>query len=398
MKIGYLFRTFPQLSQTFVTNEICELERLGHTIVIGALYRPGEGITYSLGSMASRALYWFDIDKSLWARILKANARIFWRYPKSYIKLFGTDINHPIQFLKKVFLAHYYHFAKVDHIHTHFAWEQVDLLCFIKELTGIPFSITLHAADIYSEVYPMEKSGNNAAFLVTISQYNRQYLIEQMLMDPKIIHVVHCGVSPVARLPYKPREDQSLLILSVGRMTDKKGFDLLIRAVGQLHAKGLKVTAKIIGDGPLRPKLEKLISQLSLDRQIELPGSLDHGAVMEAVQDCDLFVLPCRQAENGDIDGIPVVLMEAMAAGKPVVSTALSGIPELVQPGAGILVEPENSDQLSIAMETILGDGKKAFAMGQKGRLIVQNEFSIQGQAERIAHLIRASGPRGDKR
>lgn len=398
MKIGYLFRTFPQLSQTFVTNEICELERLGHSIVIGALYRPGEGIPDYLGSMASRALYWFDIDKSLWAGILKANARIFLRYPTSYIKLFGTDINHPLQFLKKVFLAHYYHFAKVDHIHTHFAWEQVDLLCFIKELTGIPFSITLHAADIYSEVYPMKKFTDNAAFLVTISQYNRQYLIEQMLMDPEIIHVVHCGVSPVAVLPYQARVDQSLLILSVGRMTDKKGFDLFIRAVGQLNAKGLKVKAKIIGDGPLRQKLEKLITQLSLDRQIELTGAMDHGAVMDAIQGCDLFVLPCRQAENGDIDGIPVVLMEAMAAGKPVVSTAISGIPELVQPGAGILVEPENSDQLSIAVETIFGDGKKAFAMGQNGRLIVQNEFSIQGQAERIVHLIRAAGSRGDKR
>jgi len=398
MKIGYLFRTFPQLSQTFVTNEICELERLGHTIVIGALYRPGEGIPDSLGPMAFRALYWFDIDKSLMLRILTANVWIFLRYPKPYVKLFGININHPLVFLKKVFLSHYFHSAQVDHIHTHFAWEQVDLLCFIKELTGIPFSITLHAADIYSEVHPLEKSLNNAAFFATISQYNRQYLIEQMRMDPESIHVIHCGVSPVARLPYQARGDQSGLILSVGRMTDKKGFDLLIRAVGQLNAKGLKVKAKIIGDGPLRQKLEKLITELSLDRQIELTGSMDHGAVMEAIQDCDLFVLPCRQAENGDMDGIPVVLMEAMAAGKPVVSTAISGIPELVQPGTGILVEPENCDELSLAVEEILEDGKKAFTMGQKGRLIVQERFSIRGQAERIVHLIRTAAPRGDKR
>ncbi len=394
MKTGYLLRTFPQLSQTFVNNEIIALGQLEHDVVIAALYRPGEKIPESLTPLASRALYWFDIDKSRLIEILKANAVLALKFPSAYLRLFKKHVSSPGIFLKKVFLAHYFHAAGVSNIHTHFAWEQVAYLRFIKRLTGIPFSVTLHAADIYSEICSLAEAAEDAKFIITISEYNKHYLVDNLGMNPEKIHVVHCGVksSTFTGSPdcfSKIQENNPPLILSIGRLTQKKGFDLFIRALKHLKKCGIAFKARIIGDGPLMSELRAQIKESDLEGMVDLAGAMPHELVMAAVKECNLFVLACRRAENGDIDGIPVVLMEAMAASKPVISTSLSGIPELVQPGTGLLVPPEDPEKLARAMVTILGNLEKASKMGQKARKVVEQSFSIQGQVQRLIHLIQ---------
>jgi len=394
MKTGYLLRTFPQLSQTFVNNEITGLGQLGHDVVIAALYPPGEEIPESLISLASRALYWFDIDKSRLIEILKANAVLALKFPTAYLKLFKKHVSSPSSFLKKIFLAHYFHTAGVSHIHTHFAWEQVAYLSFIKQLTGIPFSVTLHAADIYSEICGMTEAAEDAAFLITISEYNKHYLVNNLGIDSKKIHVVHCGVNTDARpVPHgslSENQGNNLpFILSIGRLTQKKGFDLFLEALKRLKENGVAFKARIIGDGPLMPELRAQIKASGLEQMVDLPGAMPHESVMAAVRDCHLFVLACRRAKNGDIDGIPVVLMEAMAAAKPVISTSLSGIPELVQPGTGLLVPPEDPEKLTRAMVTVLENRENAHKMGRKARQVVEQSFSIQGQVQRLIHLIQ---------
>ena len=391
-KIGYLLRTFPQLSQTFVNNEIEELiQQQGMVPPVAALYRPGEGIHASLSALASRTLYWFDIDKSKWTAILRANVRLALKYPYAYFRLLKTHGAAPGIFLKKVFLANFFHAAKVCHIHTHFAWEQVAYLRFIKALTGIPFSVTLHAADIYSEPHDLAHVADQAAFLTTISAYNKQYLIHEKGLPPEKIHVVHCGVKPedFSPLPVSKKNKTLPVILSIGRMTEKKSFDVFIKALDIMLKNKFEFQARIIGDGPLMPDIKKQILAAGLESKVDLAGSLPHAAVAAEIAQCDFFVLACRRAANGDIDGIPVVLMEAMAAAKPVISTTLSGIPELIRPGAGLRVPPENPVQLAKAMEFYLTKTDTANKMGRQGREIVEQAFTINEQVKGLLFLIQ---------
>ncbi len=391
MRIGYLLRTFPQLSQTFILNEIDELERCGHSVSLAAIYRPGEGVDTSLRRFEERTLYWFDIDKSLLIWILSANMRRMFLSPVQYAHLLLQYRAHGFEkFLKKVALAEYFVQAGVSHIHTHFAWEQVDLLRFIKRLTGIPYSITLHAADIFSEVYNLSRSVLESSFSLTISEYNRQHLISEYKIPPQKIRVVHCGVDP-DDFPVSDTHtnDEIPEILSIGRMVDKKGFDILLNALKILKDKNVAFQARLIGDGPLLAELKERRDKLGLKNVVTFTGSQPHDIVKTALVNCDFFALACRQTKEGDIDGIPVVLMEAMAAGHPVISTRISGIPELVQEGSGFLVEPEDAYSMAQGLQQLIAEQKQKSMMGKKGREIIEKEFSIKSQVKGLLENVQ---------
>jgi len=391
MKTGYLFRTFPQLSQTFINNEIDELERTGYETVLAAMYRPGEGIHPSLTGLERRTLYWHDIDKRCLPRIIKANIHCLLRFPMAYIRLLRKNGENAGRWLKKVMLAEFFLSSGVRHIHTHFAWEQVDMLRFIQELTGIPYSLTMHAADIFSETHNLPQAINGAAFALTISEYNRRYLIENQAIPPEKIHVVHCGVK-IEDFPETRRTRNSPpVLLSIGRMVEKKGFDIFLKGLAILKEKGLQFTARIIGDGPLLSELKEMRNQLGLEEIVNFTGPLPHEAVKAALSQCDVFVLACRQGKNEDIDGIPVVLMEAMACSVPVVSTRISGIPELCADECGYLAVPENPADLAEGMEKILCAAPALYeVMGKNAREKIVHDFTLQGQARGLLSHIEA--------
>jgi glycosyltransferase involved in cell wall biosynthesis len=180
------------------------------------------------------------------------------------------------------------------------------------------------------------------------------------------------------------------MILSTGRLIEKKGHRYLIEACRILEESGFSnFLCKIIGDGPLKDELCLLVSRLELGEKILLLGSLSQDEVFKNLKKADLFVLPCIAARNGDMDGIPVSLMEAMACGKPVISTNISGIPELVKEGAGVLVPPGDSKAIADAIrEVICLDHKERAYMGRKGREIVLREFDLRKNVEQIKSLL----------
>lgn len=390
MNIGYLLRTFPQLSQTFILNEIDELERCGHPVTLAAIYRPGEGIASSLRRFEKKTLYWFDIDKSRLGWIAGANLRRLFASPKRYLELFrGHRADGMGQWLKQVALTDYFVRAGVTHIHTHFAWEQVDMLRFIKKLTGMPFSLTLHAADIYSETHNLTEAVRDSAFTLTISEYNRRNLISDYGLPPDKIRVVHCGVNLDDFPVLHSNQTDTPKVVSIGRMVEKKGFDLLLRAFQVLKEKEIKFQAKLIGDGPLLSELKNMSRHLGLDECVTFTGALPHDVVKDVLRNCDVFALACRRTKDGDIDGIPVVLMEAMAAGHPVVSTRLSGVPELVAEDCGYLAEPEDIAGLAEGLIKLIRDHEHAQRMGKRARKMIQKEFTIQGQVDGLLQNIR---------
>jgi len=392
VKLGYLLRTFPQLSETFVVNEIAQLEAMGHTAILAALYRPGGGVHPSLEKLARRALYWPDIDKSRLPRILLAHLRRMVASPGRYVRAVRRWMpdRGAVWVAKTTLIADRFAAAGVEHLHTHFAWEQVDGIRFVRDMTGIPYSLTVHAADIFSEVYRLEAALDEAAFVVAISDFNRRFLAERYGLDPAKCHVIHCGVETENFAGGSPPLDGGTpAILSIGRMVGKKGFDTLIRAAGKLAKSGVDFELRIVGDGPLMDDLSRLRAELNLEDRVKFLGSLSHDAVRRELFNCDLFVLACRSAPNGDMDGIPVVLMEAMAAGRPVVSTRISGIPELVGPKVGMLVDPEDAAGLAEAMGRLLRGPDRTREMGKAAAVRVGRDFSLRGQAGGLIQRIR---------
>lgn len=392
MKIGYLLRTFPQLSETFVVNEIAALEERGHGVVLAALHRPGGGVHPSMARTAERTLYWPDIDKSRLPRILMAHVRRSRSSPMRYGRTLRRWIpdRGAVWATKMTLVADLFAAAGVDHMHTHFAWEQVDGLRFVRDMTGIPYSLTVHAADMFSEVYRLDEALAEAAFVVTISEFNRRFLQERRELDPQKCHVVHCGVDSDRFVSGRvPLSDGKPAILSIGRMVEKKGFDTLIRAAGELAASGAEFEVKLVGEGPLMDGLVELCEELGVRNRVRFLGALPHDAVRRELRNCDVFALPCRPAPGGDMDGIPLVLMEAMAAGRPVISTRLSGIPELIREGTGFLTEPEDVSGLAESIRRLLDSPDEARRLGEAAADRVRREFSLRGQVEGLLRRVR---------
>jgi glycosyltransferase involved in cell wall biosynthesis len=255
-------------------------------------------------------------------------------------------------------------------------------------LTGAGYSFTGHANDLYVHGALLREKVARARFVACISEYNRRFLTVTGC-EVSRLHIVRCGIDTKRYVWRAPRPTGAVpRLLSVGRLVEKKGFATLINALAMLHERGWRFECGIVGDGPLRADLDALIGKNRMEDCVTLLGALSQEEVKHAFEDTDLFVLACEKAPDGDIDGIPVVLMESMALGVPVVSTRLSGIPELVVDGvSGLLAEPGDSASLAVAMESLLADETRRRALSVEARKTVEREFDSAVNAERIATL-----------
>jgi len=282
----------------------------------------------------------------------------------------------------------------VSHIHAHFALDACKLAMLSSMLTGIPYSFTVHAHDIFIRQLSdlMEDKISRAKFVACISEYNKNYILKQYhAVDPHTIRIVHCGVDVRSLSPGTKKRYKKLTILAIGRLFEQKGLQYLVQAGKILREqRGFNFVCKIIGEGEQRPELEEIISSSDLTDVVHLLGAMEQADVMKALTSADVFVLPCVTEKTGLRDGIPVSLMEAMALEIPVVSTKVSGIPELVKDGAGILVEPRDVEALAMAIESIfmLRDEERE-EMGRRARAIVEEEFNLTREVQKLAELIR---------
>jgi glycosyltransferase involved in cell wall biosynthesis len=282
----------------------------------------------------------------------------------------------------------------VRHIHAHFALDACTISMLISMYTEIPYSFTIHAHDIFipqlSEI--IEEKFIRAKFSASISEYNKNYVLSNLPpVSSGSINVIHCGLDLSDFHQKKIVEKQKLNILAIGRLVEHKGFEYLIEACGLLKKESeLNFVCRIVGEGDDRPILEDLIRRFHLSKTVHLLGVMDQVDVKKELIEADLFVLPCVIEANGMRDGIPVVLMEAMAMGIPVISTTVSGIPELIKDGAGVLVEPRNAKELASAIEKILRLPVAAREeMAKKGVAIVEREFNLRKEVQKLAELIK---------
>ncbi len=408
MKVAYILDYFPVLSQTFIVREILEMRKKHLKISIYACQDTSNHIYNEITHSDTKELmkdvhYFSSLMKAVkierWGRLVIDHLLFFMRKPVNYLKIFYFSLSKGrIIFFKFIFSVSYakeLQKAGIDHMHVHFALHACTYSMLISMISGIPFSFTVHAHDIFM----VDLAGlllnkfNNAKFSVCISRFNKEFVINQF---PSIsqgkINVIHCGLDLSVFAPRKPISNKKFTILAVGRLVEHKGFRYLVMACKQLmEENGFDFTCNIIGEGKERQDLEKLISEHNLADVVHLLGSVEQIGVVKMLNNTDVFVLPCITEGGGMQDGIPVSLMEAMAIEIPVISTIVSGVPELVHDNAGILVKQKDVKGLSSAIKTImeLSDKERAL-MGKRGRVIVEEDFNIQKESQKLAELISA--------
>jgi len=368
--LGYILKGYPRISETFISNEILLLERLGFSLSLFSMRQPRESFTHrSVKEIKARAAYLPETLIPHLPRLFYHNALLAKSSPDAYRQAFrlmvrrlrrsrrSATFRHLLQagYLVRALLPG----TGVAHLHAHFAHSPASVALFASALSGLPFSFTAHAKDIYiSDPAQLREKAQFARFIVTCTERNREYLAE--LAPPTTpIHCIYHGINvelftgtATQREPRPP-----FRILSVARLVEKKGLPTVFRALRLLLDQGLPIRYCLIGDGEERRPILELLERVGIGPVTEWLGTQPHEVVLEEYRKADLFALGCQVARDGDRDGLPNVFLESMAMGVPVVATNVWAIPELVEDGrSGLLVAPEDHRAMAAAMVRLLTD------------------------------------------
>lgn len=402
LKVAYLLHRFPHLTETFIVREMHWIRQHGIDLTIFSLMSPKDTVRsqqaedlVALGRYSpvfswgvARSQFHFLVRSPV--RYFRAFGRLVWQiYREPKVLLLMVSL-----FPKCVHFARQMEEQGIDHIHAHFVWLEGIAAGVAKDLLGITFSIHPHAFGLFSRNQrDVRCQLENASHVVTISEYHRRYIAELApRIGPHGVDVVHCGIEPDR---VRPREDRGSntppRILSVGRAVQKKGHEYLIEASAELLAGGRSLRCDlVVGEGGRRDRLQAQIDRLGVGDSVTLLDSRDEEGIFQLLREVDIFALACVVADSGDRDGIPVSLMEAMAAELPVVSTPVAGIPELVADGeTGLLVPEHDAPALADALDRLLEDEGLRDRLGRQGRAKVLEEFNVRLGAARMAEIFK---------
>lgn len=401
-RIVYITATLPALTVTFIYNEIFRLRSQGAIVDTVSMNTPSEDlISADARELKDTTLYLDAIGllPKLAAftlcllrhpiRVAGGLRQIVTAKPVKGVRDYARLIYHLIE---AAYLARRMRHERPDHLHSHFINGPTSIAMFLGRLLDVPYSFTMHASMIWLDPIAFSNKLETADFCVSISEYNRQYVLETYGSGyADKIHVVHCGIEPdkLARdVPCKVPGD-TLHLLGVGQLNRRKGFHILIPALAALRDRNVDFDCTIVGDGAERNALQAQIATHDLGDRVRLAGALLHEDVKHELARADAFVLPCVISEDGWRDGIPVALMEAMAYGIPVVSTDILGLPELIDHGTGGLLVPSGDvEALADALQMLAHDSDLRESLGRNGRAKVLSDFNNARSAERLQDLI----------
>ena len=392
--VAYCVLTFPSLSQTFVLNEARALHRRGFLAHIFAMTLPEEAPIHPGAEEILTHVSYVDTQRNGYSDIVW----MIFHHPFGLFKAIRflhqqRDPKVLVTVLRAMRIVRLSHALGIRHLHAHLAISR-DAATIAAMIGGLSFSFTAHAQDIYVSNRFLGRSVASARFIVTVCEYNRRLLAEYLPAGTTgKIHVVR----PFLDLDLFRRDAQSgpgdakedtFHIATVCRLVPKKGVEVLLEALHLLARRGIAFQATIVGDGPERTRLQETLDALGLAGKVSMPGSRNSSAVCSLMRGIDLFVLASRKTPDGDSDATPTVLGEAMAMGLPVVSTRVSGIPEIVPEEAGILVEPGNAYALADAISYLSGLPPHQLAsMGRRGRAFVLAHWNGNIDVDRLIHL-----------
>lgn len=401
LTVVYFSRQFPGLTTTFVYREVKALRRLGVTVRPISTWRPPlESLSAEARAFVPDTLY---LLPPRWSELTWTHLRFMFSRPRRYwstlarLTLLNRETTHNrfralFYFIYGLLAAAEVERCRADHLHADFADAPATLALIASRLTGKPFSFTAHARDLFVHPSLLREKLAAAQFAVPISDFNRRHLLALNggQAADKLL-VIHCGLD-LDEFPFTPRRAPAVqpVIVGVGRLVEKKGFRYLIEACRLLAERGVEYECRLVGGGPLKADLQAQIEQAGLSSQVRLCGALPQDQVRALLQEASIFVLPCVPAADGDQDGIPVALMEAMALGVPVISTTISGIPELIKHGvSGWLTPPRDAAALADALIQLLANPERANAMAKAARATIEREFDVNRNAARLLARIR---------
>jgi glycosyltransferase involved in cell wall biosynthesis len=392
-RVGYVLSNFPVLSETFVLHELLELEAQGLALEVFSVRRPPGQLRHEdVGRLRAPVTY---VPGPL--RLLGMQRRIAAtlgpEYRRQRIRVAARGPRETWRFLQAGFVAHEARRRGLTHLHAHFAHHPALVAMYAAQLAGISFSFTAHAMDLYRQQVDRRtliRKLAAARFVVTVSEYNAAFLQE---LAPEVrdkLVLVRSGIDLERFAPSPPPAPRPFRILCVARLVEKKGIGVLIAACRELKERGRSFRCDVIGEGRLRPALEALIRQHQLGEVVQLRGAATHEVVREHYRAAHAFVLPCVVAEDGDRDGLPVSLLEAMACGLAVVTTPVTGIPEVLRDGEnGLLVPPGDPAALADAIARLMDDPALAHRLGAKARPVIAAGFdrrrTVAALRERLA-------------
>jgi glycosyltransferase involved in cell wall biosynthesis len=425
--VAYILKGFPRLSETFISSEIYRMEQKGLKLRLYVIKPCDEQIAASgiIGQIKAQPVYlpattslskapllgWLrqhfkHFAAGLWHAflwrplpVLRAAAaafaqavrarKAFWAWPrKVYLK----------EFLQAAMIADQLRQAPdVRHIHAHFCHGATTVAWLASKMSGIPFSFTAHAKDLYSPTLNpaglLRRKMDAACFVVTCTDANRDYLQALGSCTPVycIYHGLNADFTSLLQQDAAKHTNGHVRALAVGRLVRKKGFDVFVDACAILKQQGVSFEACIVGErGDHDKEIRQKIHAHGLTKEVRVAGPMAQPDLYREYRTSTVFCLPCRVLDNGDRDGIPNVLLEAMACGLPVISTGVSGIPEAIEDGVnGLLVPPDDPKSLADALLTIKRDRELANRLGAQAKSTVDMRFNADVFADRMARLLR---------
>jgi colanic acid/amylovoran biosynthesis glycosyltransferase len=399
-KIAYIISRFPTITETFVLYEMLELERLGMEIEVFSLIHEREEALQPGAEVFTERVHYPTLS---WELI---SAQFYWLFkkPKAYLGTWFTSIKENFKspkFLSRAvaavpmgaLFARQIKAFGAEHLHAHFASHPTLVAYVVHRLTGISYSLTAHAHDIYVERAMLEEKLQHSRLIVTISEFN-QRLLQQLYGDSisRKTSVIHCGIDNKL---FQARSDKApgdvFTIACVGSLRDYKGQMYLVKACALLAAEKIPFQCYFAGDGADRPDLEAEIQNLGLQNTVHILGYQTLDKVRDLLNKADVFVLPSVVTASGKMEGIPVALMEALAMSIPVITTQISGIPELViHNETGLLVPERDATALKDALIKLHKNPQLGQSLAVRGREHVIEEFDLQKNAQKLYQTFSA--------
>lgn len=398
LPVAQVMSRFPVISETFILSEILELERLGFRVEVFPLVRERASIVHPEAERVAEHAHYVN---PLSPRSLAAQLSWLLRRPRTYLGVWRSALagnRHSARFLVRAIyvipqaaaFARDMRRLEVRHIHAHYATHPALAAYVASRLTGIPYSFTVHAHDLYVERAMLGEKIGGSRFVVAVSDYNRS-MIERLYgrEAAEKTHVIRSGIDAASFPRRRARAGEAFTLICVASLQDYKGHPYLIDACARLRTAGLDFRCLLVGEGEDRGAIEQQVRRLGLSEHVLICGAQPRSRVRELLGKADLLVLPSVVTASGKKEGLPVALMEGMAAGLPVIATDISGIPELVRhEDTGLLVPERDVAALETAVSRLHDDPDLAARLGEAGRRVVVERHDLRTNVARLGELL----------
>jgi glycosyltransferase involved in cell wall biosynthesis len=392
MRVGYVLKRYPRYSETFIVNEILAHEAAGLQIEIFSLYPPLDHHFQDSISLVQAPVNYLTVAGAKFSDFwwgLEAAAQ---SVPGMWAALESAHGENPHAVYQAAVLAAEVGLKGIHHLHAHFGTRATSVARLAACFSGIPYSFTAHAKDIFHEnVEPedLRRKLHDAAAVVTVSDYNVEHLRSNFGPSAEHVRRVYNGLD-LKNFLYEAPQDRPPRIVAVGRLVEKKGFSVLVDACAILASRRVPFECKIIGTGELEIDLDEQIKRLGLNLTVKLSGPRPQNEVVKLVRAASAIAVPCIVGADGNRDGLPTVLLEAMALGTPCVSTDVTGIPEVIRDGdTGLTVPQHDAAALAEALERLLTNSALRVELATRARHLVERQFDVHKNAARIRKRFR---------